>query len=294
MARSKVKLLVLILSFEEGAHSEVQARGQDATFMEDAALNARVLRYVGKDTALPLKYRLIFLVRRWQYALLDFSNYWPVGFIARLLANSRFADAAIRSIPYLNSTQSLQLSTEVKEPGKTAGKIVTETPEDWSLIGLKTIIAFKHVLKNYEFDYLFRTNTSSYLDVPSLLKFLEKEPNKNLYAGVIGKVFGTSRFASGAGILLSRDVIERICESESGWKHGLVDDIAIADLVSGFRAPTVEVSSLPRVDFATLDEAESADPELIRENFHFRCKSSSVEETVGIMHHIHKVKNSTA
>ena len=291
MARSKVKLLVLILSFEKGAHAEIQKLGQDQTFIPEAVSNATVLRYVGKEKKLPFRYRLIFIIRRWQYALLNYSNYWPIGFLLRSFTNTRFADSAIRNIPYLNPTNTQELSTEEKA-GKEPAKIVTDTPEDWSLIGLKTIIAFKHVLKNYEFDYLFRTNTSSYLDVPGLLRNIEGKPSKNLYAGVIGKVFGSLRFASGAGILISRDLIERICEKESLWKHGLVDDIALADLISNFEVPSVELSPLPRLDLATLVEAESTAPEIIKENFHFRCKSDSVEETVGIMRHIHKVKTS--
>ena len=290
MASKEVKLLILILSFGEGPHQAIQSEGQDATFMEEAIAHSMVLRYVGTHKTLPFKYRVIFFIRKYQYALLNFSNYWPIGFAAKLLADSRFADRAIRAIARVSEKGINELSREINEAGKKPRQIITQTPEDWSLIGLKTTIAFRHVLENYDFDYLFRTNTSSYVDVPKLKNFLEGKPEKNLYAGVIGKVFGKLKFASGAGILLSRDVVERICEKENEWKHGLVDDIAIADIVSSLQSPSVEISELPRLDLATLEQAESATSEQILENFHFRCKSSSAIETIQIMKHIHAAK----
>ena len=292
MPAEKIKLLTLILSYDEGHHKEIQTKGQDATFITEAIQASKVFRYVGRSFKLPTKYKVIFVIRRWQYALLDYSKYPFIGFLLRLFVNSRFADQATRSIPKFSGASSNKECIEVKNVNEPVPKLITESPEDWSLIGLKTILAFKYLLDNYEFDYLFRTNTSSYLDVPNLLDYLEKKPRKNIYAGVIGTTFGKTRFASGAGILLSRDIVQRISDNSDLWKHGLVDDVAIADLVATFQDPSVNVSELPRLDFASLEEAKSTDAEIIRENFHFRCKTSSAAETIGIMKHIYAVKNS--
>ena len=239
---------------------------------------------------LPFRYKIIFAIRRWQYALLNYSNIWFVGRILKNFSDSRFADRAIGKIPLLHKDKSYSETSVTTTGNDSSKKIITHSPEDWSLIGLKTILAFKYVLKNYDFDFLFRTNTSSYLDVETLFKFLEGKSPTSVYRGVIGRVFGDTEFASGAGILLSRDVVERICERENDWKHGLVDDIAIAELISQLRNPTVPLMPLPRMDLASLDEAVSADPESIKENFHFRCKTDSPDETIKIMKYIHKVK----
>lgn len=287
------KLLTLILSFEDGPFRKIQEEGQDATFLQGASEDSIVIRYVGKSSKLSLRYKILFKIRRWQYALLDFSQYWPIGALLRLLANSRFGDRAVRGIPRIQQEKSEPTTTEVMVPGKPGSKIITNSPEDWSLIGLKTLLAFKHVLENYDFEYLFRTNTSSYLDTAGLLDFLEGKPKTSVYGGVVGKVFGISEFASGAGILLSRDVVERIVSRSKEWKHGLVDDIAVADLVAGFENPRVPLMSLPRLDLPTLNSARATDPEMIRTNFHFRCKSESAQETIEIMQQIHKVKTKT-
>jgi hypothetical protein len=285
------KLLTLILSFDDGPHGQIQREGQNPTFVSSAPPGTLVMRYVGRAMDTPFPSKAIFALRKWQYALLDHSKFWPIGSILRFAANFRFLDRVILSIQNQNQNESVKEVSLVVEGSPVIKTIITPSPEDWSLIGLKTIIAFKHVLKNYEFDYLFRTNTSSYVDTQKLLGFLESQPKSSLYGGVIGTVFEDTKFASGAGILLSRDVVERICEREHEWKHGYVDDVALAEVVSKLNEPQVPLVALPRVDLPTYEAAVQIDPEIIKSNFHFRCKSDSPEETIKIMHHIHKVKN---
>jgi hypothetical protein len=292
MPAQKIKLLTLILSFDEGHHREIQSRGQDATFIREAIQNSKVFRYVGRKFKLPIKYKAIFLIRRLQYALLDYSKCSPIAAVLRLIVNSRFADSAIRSIPQYSAASSQEECTEVHLDNELVPKLVTESPEDWSLIGLKTVLAFKYLLANVEFDYLFRTNSSSYLDVPALLDYIVTKPRENLYAGVVGTVFEKNRFASGAGILLSRDLVQRICDSSELWKHGLVDDVAIAELIGNLQGLPVELTELPRLDLPSLVAAKSIDPELIKSHFHFRCKTDSAQETIDIMKHIYEVKSS--
>jgi hypothetical protein len=290
MPEPKIKLLTLILSFNEGHHKEIQSQGQDATFMRQATQSSRVFRYVGRSFKLPIKYNAIFAIRRWQYALLHYSNNPLVASILRFSVNSRFADRAIRNIPKFSGGSPSKTAREVKYQNELAPTIITESPEDWSLIGLKTILALKYLLENYEFDFLFRTNTSSYLDVPSLLDFLETKPKENFYAGVVSSVLGNTRFASGAGILVSRDIVQRICDNSEVWKHGLVDDAAFAELVANLQDPSVELVDLPRLDFDSLGAAKSTKPEIIKDYFHFRCKADSAQETIDIMKHIFEVK----
>jgi hypothetical protein len=180
---------------------------------------------------------------------------------------------------------------EVVSPSGRPSTIVTDTPEDWCLIGLKTIEAFKFILKNYDFDYIFRTNTSSYLDTRQLLKYLEDQPKSGLYSGVIDQVFGSMKFVSGAGILMSKDVVQRVCEKEDNWKHGLADDVALSSLVAELRNPSDSATPLKRLDLLTLDAARKTEAEVISGYFHLRCKGESAGETVKIMQYVHSVKN---
>jgi hypothetical protein len=287
---NKLKLVTLVLSYEAGSFAKIQTQGQDATFMQRASENSMTFRYVGKELTLPFWFKPIFFFRKLQYSSLHYSKYWPVGLLLKFFAGIRIFDGAIRAIPSRSLTENTPNCVEVSEEGKNWRKLVTETPEDWSLIGLKTILALKFLLENYEFDYLFRTNTTSYLDAPKLLEHLEGQPKRNFYAGVVGSAFGNLKFASGAGILLSRDVVQRICDNAVNWKHGYIDDLALGEIVSTLKEPVVSITPLHRLDLYTLEAARKIDENKILESYHFRCKSSSAEETIAIMKHIHEVK----
>lgn len=282
-----IRLLILILSHDQGSFADIQTNGQDKTFIPVANENCTVLRYVGQKTKPTLMFRLIFAFRRLQYdVLLNYSNYWPFGFLGRVFADMRIFDKSTKSILRRNNLRTTEVSYGSGQPRK----VVTQVPEDWSLIGLKTIEAFKYVVENYDFDFLFRTNTSSYVDANALLEHLSSQPKEGLYAGVIDHVFRTKEFASGAGILMSRDVVKRVCEKESDWKHGLADDVALAEIVKSLDGPRVHLTESSRLDVLTLEKAKNLGIREIQDNFHFRCKATSPQETIDIMKHLHLMK----
>ena len=287
------KLLTLILSHDDGPFKVIQDQGQDSTFVPLASKDSKVVRYIGYRRKMPIFFRLIFSWRRFQYLLLNWSSLWPLTPIIRWISRSRILDKIIQSIPTRFPNRN-GLGTHIVDSNNgLASTLIVDTPEDWSLIGLKTLKALRFTLDNYEFDYLFRTNTSSYVDVKSLLTHIQSFPKSSVYAGLIGKVFGSQEFASGAGILLSRDVVERVCVEGEKWDHGLVDDIALGKLIDGFSNPRVGITPLPRLDLPTLEIAEQTDNSVIRSNFHFRCKSNSATETVEIMKYVHEVKTTS-
>lgn len=54
-----------------------------------------------------------------------------------------------------------------------------------------------------DWDYIFRTNTSSYVDKKMLLDFAKDLPKEKVYCGIKGG----DNMASGCGVFLSRDVV---------------------------------------------------------------------------------------
>lgn len=288
--REKFKLITLVLSFDGGPFAQIQNNGQDATFLNKAIDNALVVRYIGLDARPRFILRAALAVTRMQHAMINYSKHWPMRQVLRLLAKSRFLDKVIRDFGVLDTKNAVSQVIDERQSGKSWQKIVVNSIEHKQLIGLKTILAFKHILENYDFDYLFRTNTSSYLDVAKILSFLDTQPKTNVYGGVVSSAFGDLRFASGAGVLLSRDVIERVCRSEHLWKHGLIDDLALGELVSTFTDPKVPILPLERLDLYSLASAKATNNETINANYHFRCKSKNAEETIAVMDHIHKIK----
>ena len=110
-------------------------------------------------------------------------------------------------------------------------------------IGSKTISALEFIEKNFEYNFVFRTNLSSYVDV-DMLNEISKQyiSNKKLIKGVIGNYYGI-RFTSGSGYLISRDNVQEIINNQHLWNHNYIDDVSLgilmntlgADFVSGER-----------------------------------------------------------
>jgi hypothetical protein len=160
-------------------------------------------------------------------------------------------------------------------------KIITNTNESIENIGYKTIRSFEKVFYNLDFEYLFRTNSSSYVDVERLLLYLNNKSKQNFYSGLIGLHNGNS-FASGAGYFLSRDLVKLVIEHKNDWKHHLIDDLALSDLLRDLDVHPVDA---PRMDIRSLPLTQD-----ISNNYHFRCKSEKDRNLdIAIMRNLYKI-----
>jgi hypothetical protein len=83
--------------------------------------------------------------------------------------------------------------------------ITVEIYDTWNSMFKKFLGALAWILKNEEFDYLVRINSTAYINLDNLRTFLETKVD---YAGPSnGK-----KFASGWAIILSRNAVERMVE----------------------------------------------------------------------------------
>lgn len=140
--------------------------------------------------------------------------------------------------------------------------------DDLPNLGRKTIACFAYVLEHREFDVVFRTNVSTYVDLPNLRRFVEENAvATRFYAGKGVSVDGID-FASGMGIFLSRDLVRLLAEEE--WDHSYLDDVAIGKLL---REHGIERRYAPRVIYRRPRDARSVDVS----QFQFRCKTAPTE-----------------
>lgn len=105
--------------------------------------------------------------------------------------------------------------------------------ESSSTIGEKTIKAFKHLI-NEDFDYLLRTNSSSFIHLDNLIKYLNDSPKDNFYSGVVCPYHNDNLnidFISGSGYILSQDLVRHIVNNENKWDHSFPDDVSIGKLM---------------------------------------------------------------
>lgn len=107
---------------------------------------------------------------------------------------------------------------------------------------------FKEALKFIEkedindFDLIFRTNSSSYVNKPALIEFAKTLPREKLYAG--WEIEGNAGYnvVSGAGIWLSRDTAKILME-EIDPKREREEDCLIAEILAHHSIPIIDDKS---------------------------------------------------
>lgn len=135
---------------------------------------------------------------------------------------------------------------------------------------VKTLKSIDYVLKNEEFDFIFRTNMSSVVDLDKFYNLVIN--NKNHYCGVIG-THNNIKFASGAGILLSKKMCSNLITYKNLLNYNLLDDVSIGLL---FQSNNVSIYPLTRFETYNYENnINQITKENIKNFYHFRCKSDT-------------------
>lgn len=101
---------------------------------------------------------------------------------------------------------------------------------------LKTLEAFKHINSNYEYDYIVRTNLSTFWDLHGLYERLSKAPAFNYYGGTFRRRHNnlthqnSDEFVAGLDMILSKDLVGLILENKDIFaKSDLPEDVAFCE-----------------------------------------------------------------
>jgi hypothetical protein len=132
----------------------------------------------------------------------------------------------------------------------------------------KTIKSIEFCLKNLEFDFIFRTNMSSVVDLNKLTNLLENYNNQ--ISGVIG-LHRNIKFASGAGMLICKKFCNYLILNKQSLNYNIIDDLSI-----GIFCENHNVQICPLTRFETYNYENNLvviSKELIKDYYHFRCKS---------------------
>ncbi len=120
-------------------------------------------------------------------------------------------------------------------------------------MGKKFIECLEVIDKKFEYEYIFKTTTGSYINFQNFEAFVNNLPEKNLCCAPVGLYPPSNRtqenqisFGSGRGIFLSRDVVKRIIEESSEWDHSLYDDVALGKFLFDRK---IKIKSGYRQDF---------------------------------------------
>jgi hypothetical protein len=172
-------------------------------------------------------------------------------------------------------------------------KIYSNFEENIYNIGRKTINAFEF-LSNKDYDYIFRTNSSSYVNIEYLLEYIKNKPNKMFYHGVIAYYEPENfNFVSGSGYIISKDLIDMVIENKDKWdnKFPNADDVSMGKILNSFGVIATSGmrydigDSTMRHNIANLTKKE------FDNNYHFRCRCYDRNEDVLLMEKLNNIKN---
>jgi hypothetical protein len=135
----------------------------------------------------------------------------------------------------------------------------------------KTLLALEHIAGRLgEFDYVLRTNLSSFYVFPKLLERTVSLPKDNCYFACPGTL-GTIRFGSGSGLMLSPDLaLQLIAAKQDLWNNSLVDDVCIGRFFQN-RVPIIPAD---RFDILSIQTWQAC-KERLPLKYHYRVKNNN-------------------
>lgn len=254
---SPKRVLVLVLAMDAQPWRMIEDEGQRATWAAQPDGGIPVFWLYGKTGILGT------LARYAQRAVLRFTSASVFRWYSRVVG------AWVASLG-------------VREVGD---RIETTVPETYLNTNPKTVAGFRHLLATQDFDFVFRTNSSSYVNLPMLQEFVQSIPTERFYGGFIGESGGV-RFASGACTLMSRDLVQHVV-TDPEWEFGIIDDVAMGR--SMMRAG-VAVQPVKRIDVLSLADIDALKAEDLRSVFVVRCKNSDARaHDVSAMRRVHEL-----
>ena len=148
-------------------------------------------------------------------------------------------------------------------------------PGNYESLTEKLLSCLEWVDNNLEYDYILRTTTTSYIDIINLKKFVNKLPTSNLYCSIPDTYPPYHHekedeivFGSGAGVILSKDLIKLVLNNLDKWDFKLLDDVAMGKFLTYDN--NIELTIGSRQDFRNYPSEKNIN----FDNYQFRYKLS--------------------
>lgn len=145
----------------------------------------------------------------------------------------------------------------------------------------KTIFSMEALSDKLDtYDYVLRTNLSSFYDFPNLLSYLQTAPKQGYYSALpmlpshnLPVDVHNTPFGWGAGFVLSPDLVKMMVNQKEELferSHCIPDDVAIGVFLNKRQIPIVPTTCLT---LRTRDDWENLKDKISSETFHYRAKS---------------------
>lgn len=172
-----------------------------------------------------------------------------------------------------------------------ANTIYLNTSDSLQNVSLKTLLAFKYILENgFAFTHIYRTNSSSYVNLELLNKYIKDKPNSNFLAGPSGfdQNFNL-KFVSGSGFVISKDLAQLLINNLEKINIYTLDDVSISEFLVAKN--NIPIHDVIRMDAYNYDMLNTINKTNVNNAFHFRLKSGNGDRTFDInaMRYIHNL-----
>lgn len=162
-------------------------------------------------------------------------------------------------------------------------RVISGVPETYINTNAKTVAGLRYMLQHFSFDYLLRTNTSTYVNLRLLTEFVKGLPQEGYYGGPVGMADGIE-YASGTGMLFSRDIV-RLIACDPKWEFGVIDDVAVGRCM---KRNGISLHPLGRVDILNETDIQTLNRDELRSTFLVRCKGNQGRDhDINVMHLVH-------
>jgi hypothetical protein len=150
--------------------------------------------------------------------------------------------------------------------------LFVETDTSSKNLGYKLLLALDWCTSNIDYDFILRTNTSSFVNTIELKNFiLENLTNKEyVYCGMplVRDYKETNKkinFLSGAGIIFNKKTVQLILKKKEQWDHNEWEDVSLGKLL--------EENNIPFINGRRQDIENNFYNNIIdKSNYHFRCR----------------------
>ena len=171
-------------------------------------------------------------------------------------------------------------------------KLWVKHEENYFSTSGKNVMMLEHVLQNYDFDYLFRTNLSSYINLEKLIEYAKDKPKDNFYCGITGQPTGCPhKFVSGSGHFLSRNLVSLIVSNKHEIEYNTIDDLELGRFLDSKGIQPVEGlrwQGEPEESISILTDNTNL---IDLSHYHFRLWSENKDDYLKKMHLIHGLLN---
>ena len=160
----------------------------------------------------------------------------------------------------------LQSSPTVFVPTLTQDTLWVRGSERYGSILRKTLDGLSDMMRRRSYTHVVRTNLSCVWDFRELIAYLQTLPSTGVYAGM--RCDGD--YVSGAGIIMTRDIVELLLRNRAlAESVGIIDDVDIGHVMRARGVPLIQAH---RVDFVSLDHYTEHHDKIPPHTFQYRVK----------------------